>query len=422
MSNQTISTTSKAARKKRGKSLFRTINDWLHLWLGLVSGLIVFIISITGCIWCFQKEISSLTQPYQFVQTEDKPYLSPSALKKIAEQKQFGDKAGKPGSVINSVQYPGKGKAAIASYRDKKTGFMMVYMNPYSGKILKVKALEKDFFRIILAGHFNLWLPRAIGQQVILWSTGIFVILLISGLIMWWPKNLRKANVDKSFKVKWKASFKRVNYDLHNVLGFYMLIGALIIAITGLYFGFKWVPKTIYWVASGGKKMPERRATVFSDTTNIPAQTALYSPEDSVWSNLNREYKNNGSLLITFAQKQSDAISTTHNPEKGTFYKSHVRYFDRYTMKEIKVNTTYSKPYEEGSGADKLARMNFDIHVGAIGGFAGKCIAFLISLISGSLPITGFIIWWGKRKKGKGKPQRAKLTVAAKQELASQEV
>jgi uncharacterized iron-regulated membrane protein len=267
---------------KRGKSIFRLVNDWLHLWLGLVSGIIVFIVSITGCIYAFQKEISSITQPYQFVPVETKPYLPPSALKHIAELHQFGDKAGKPGKVINAIQYPGKGKAAIATYRDKKTGYMMIYLNPYSGAVLKAKALEKDFFRIILIGHYNLWLPRETGQQVVCWGTLIFVVLLITGLIMWWPKNLRKANVNKSFKVKWKASFKRVNYDLHNVLGFYVLIGALIIAITGLYFGFKWVPKTIYWLASGGKQIPERRGAVFSDTTHIPVNSIVFTGRQCV--------------------------------------------------------------------------------------------------------------------------------------------
>src|SRR5687768_4463518 len=149
MSNQTTLAPVKAmAGKKRGKSIFRIINDWLHLWLGLISGIIVFIVSITGCIYAFQKEISSLTQPYQFVSAELKPYLSPSELKRIAEQHHFGGKAGKPGSVINAVQYHGKDKAAIATYRDKKTGYMMIYLSPYSGEVLKVKALEKDFFRI----------------------------------------------------------------------------------------------------------------------------------------------------------------------------------------------------------------------------------------------------------------------------------
>ncbi|WP_205513864.1 PepSY-associated TM helix domain-containing protein [Longitalea arenae] len=418
MRYQPISTSPKAAaRRKSGKSLFRTINDWLHLWLGLISGSIVFIVSITGCIYCFQKEISSLTQPYQFVTAEPKPYLSPSVLKKIAEQHQFGDKAGKPGSVINAVQYPGKGKAAIATYRDKKTGYMMIYMNPYSGEVLKAKALEKDFFRIILMGHFNLWLPREIGQQIVSWSTLIFIFLLISGLIMWWPKNLRKANVNKSFKIKWKATFRRVNYDLHNVLGFYVLIGALIIAITGIYFGFKWVPKSIYWVASGGKKMPDRRATVFSDTTNVPVQTALYSPEDSVWHNMNRLHKGQGSLQITFAHKFSDVIAASHNPEDGTYYKNLTRYFDRYSLKEIPGKSIFNKPYEEGSTADKLIRMNYDIHVGAIGGITGKIIAFLISLVSGSLPITGFIIWFGKKRKAK-KPAVKQKAVVRELELA----
>ena len=112
MSNQPIPAKTNAG-KKRGKSIFRTINDWLHLWLGLVSGLIVFIISITGCIWCFQKEISSLTQPYQFVKTEDKPYLSPSTLKKIAEQKQFGDKAEKPVRLLMEFSTPAQARRPL---------------------------------------------------------------------------------------------------------------------------------------------------------------------------------------------------------------------------------------------------------------------------------------------------------------------
>lgn len=372
--------------------MFRRINDWLHLWLGLISGIVVFIVSITGCIYAFQKEITSITQPYQFVQERSQPYLSPSILKRIAEKR---------GVVINAVQYPGPGRAAIATYRDKKTGYIMIYLNPYSGEVLKVKELEKDFFRIVLSGHYNLWLPREIGQPIVSWATLVFVALLITGLVMWWPKNLRKANVDKSFKIKWKASFKRVNYDLHNVLGFYVLVGALIIAITGVYFGLKWVPRSIYWVASGGKSMPAVRGTIPSDTTAIPVQALLYSPEDSVWSRLNQEYKGKGSLQIQFVQKKSDAIVASYNPGQGTFYKTHTRLFDRYSLREMQGKTLYNKPYEVSSGADKLVRMNYDIHVGAIGGLAGKIIAFLIGLVSASLPVTGFLVWWGKRRKAK---------------------
>jgi uncharacterized iron-regulated membrane protein len=47
--------------------------------------------------------------------------------------------------------------------------------------------------------------------------------------------------------------------------------------------------------------------------------------------------------------------------------------------------------------------MNYDIHVGAIGGITGKVIAFLASLMAASMPVTGIMIWWGRRKKTKEK-------------------
>lgn len=48
--------------------------------------------------------------------------------------------------------------------------------------------------------------------------------------------------------------------------------------------------------------------------------------------------------------------------------------------------------------ADRLFKMNYDIHTGGIFGLAGKIFAFLISLLIASLPVTGTLIWWGRKK------------------------
>ena len=77
----------------------------IHLWLGLSSGLIVFIIAITGCIYAFQAEIQDATQPYRFVEAQNKPVLPPSQLKAIAEKEL-------PGKKIHAVLYAKPGKAA----------------------------------------------------------------------------------------------------------------------------------------------------------------------------------------------------------------------------------------------------------------------------------------------------------------------
>jgi uncharacterized iron-regulated membrane protein len=63
-------------------------------------------------------------------------------------------------------------------------------------------------------------------------------------------------------------------------------------------------------------------------------------------------------------------------------------------------------PNSQKSPGLKLENMNYDIHVGQIAGLPGKILAFIASLISASLPVTGFMIWLGKRNK---KPKAKKI-------------
>jgi len=107
------------------------------------------------------------------------------------------------------------------------------------------------------------------------------------------------------------------------------------------------------------------------------------------------------------------AIELTLNPDTDTYWKTDYRYYDQYSLKEIPVEHVYGKFSEAGAG-DKLMRMNYDIHVGAIAGIAGKIMAFLASLIAASLPITGFLIWRGKQKKSREKRVEKSLVQALK--------
>ena len=65
-------------KKKAAKSLFRRVSDWLHLWLGLSSGLVIFIVSMTGCLYVFEKDIREFTEPWQHVEEQPRPYLLPT--------------------------------------------------------------------------------------------------------------------------------------------------------------------------------------------------------------------------------------------------------------------------------------------------------------------------------------------------------
>src|SRR5690606_2535605 len=73
-------------KKKVRSSVFTKINKWLHLWLGLISGVIVLIVCITGCIWVFNEEITGILEPQTKVERQNRPVLTPGQLYTIVSR------------------------------------------------------------------------------------------------------------------------------------------------------------------------------------------------------------------------------------------------------------------------------------------------------------------------------------------------
>ncbi|RZK58301.1 MAG: PepSY domain-containing protein [Pedobacter sp.] len=368
----------------------KKLNAWLHLWLGLASGIIVVILGITGCILVFEQEIRSLSSPWLHVEKPAKgTYLPPSALYKEV-------KKALPEKEIRSVWYHGANRTAHFSINDSDS---MIYVNPYTAQIVAMVDHE-DFFHEIDEGHRHLWLPENIGRPIVGWATFIFFILLITGLILWWPKNLKKSNVDKSFKVKWKAKFKRVNYDLHNVFGFYSLLLALLMAVTGLIMSFSWFNNSMYWLTGGDTNKPKQKEEIFE-----PSKLPMLGQVDKIWRKVQDEIAvdNKDQIIVSFPDHGDDPIYVCTDMVNGHWRDLYFNQADLFF-----TNST-GKRMGDLPFADKVRKLNYTLHVGAFAGLFSKTIYFLASLICASLPITGFYIWWGKKKKSKKKIPKPKL-------------
>ncbi|MVN22911.1 PepSY-associated TM helix domain-containing protein [Mucilaginibacter arboris] len=391
-------------KKKNNTSLFKKVNAFLHLWLGLISGLVVFIVSITGCLFSFQKEISDVVYRKEF-------FITPQASGKtlpITRLKQIADHSlGIPSNFITTYQKDKTHTWEFMCYKpgDQKSFFWFgtidsyksVFINPYSGKITGVMDYKNNFFVIVKSIHWSLLLNDKYGQPIVGYSTLIFVILLISGLILWWPKNLKKANFDKSFKIKWKAGFKRLNYDLHNVPGFYALFIGIILGLTGMVFAMKWFETSVYILTNQSLKPPVFKS-INSDTT----QKALNNPLDIAFFTAKRSMPEAQRIGLSPATGTKGAIYILGYRGKEIYYDYDQLQFDQYTGKLLNRQN-----FRDKNSGEKIIGMNYDIHVGAILGLPGKILAFLASLICASLPVTGFIIWLGKKKKSKQKVRRS---------------
>lgn len=357
----------------------------VHRWLGLTSGIVVFIVCITGCIFCFQDEIQDAMHSYRTVKVEDRPYVSPTFIKKTALTK-F------PGATADFLYYYGKDRPA-GTYVVTKKGPLYVFLNPYSGALTKVVDPELNFFIIVENIHLYLLLPANIGRWVIGISVIIFVAMMITGLILWWPK--RKTDRKRCFTIKWNGRWRRINYDLHNVLGFYATSIAVILAITGLAIAFVPVSDAIYTTANLGKTYAAEKEEPKSDSTKLGFKPTV-PVIDKALLHMQQHSPNAEMLLIYDDPAASGPTEAFAYAKTNHYYKSDVYYFDKYTGKLLGT-----MPHAAKSAGMKMNAMNYDMHVGQILGLPGKIIAFIVSLICASLPITGFIIWFGRRNKSK---------------------
>ena len=216
-----------APPKKKGKNWFTRLNAWLHLWPSIVSGLIVVFVCLTGTIIVYCDEILELS-------AGNAKYVEVEGQKATAVQLLESVKEANPNLEISQLVFfnePNRSVRARAFNKETKK-LNLIYINPYTAEVIKVD-YTIHFFFVTAHLHSNL-LAHSLGGWIVLISTVIFLISCITGLILWWPKRWTKKTRQDSFTIKWKAKFKRLNYDLHNVYGFYSLLLCFILSATGI--------------------------------------------------------------------------------------------------------------------------------------------------------------------------------------------
>lgn len=389
-------------RKKRAKeSWFKYITSVLHLWLGLISSVVLFIVCLTGSIYTFKdKIIDAWNYDKIYVSAEKAPLLAIDTIQNNLK---------KEGKLITSITLPNQDNKSISlSYKSNNgTQIGSFYINPYTGKILGTGDYSlKAFFSFILDLHRSL-LISGIGKDIVGASVLIFVVLLISGFILWLPKKLKQ--LKKGLSIKLDAKFYRLNYDLHNVLGFYTLLVLLLIALTGLYVSYAWVKSGII-VSLGGEP-------VLSAHSDASTQAALSDSFNDLLADMieKEEEKENLDLQQTVSLDQIITLSNQHLPYKAVTHISlPTEENPRFIVKKIntenflgalvpdivsfdnkgefkKLERFADKPLHE-----QFVEISLPLHTGEILGWPSLILYFITALIGCSLPITGFIIWWKK--------------------------
>lgn len=347
----------------------------LHLFLGLTSGLVVFIVATTGSIYCFEEEFRNNIY-------KDLLYVQPSSEKQkpVSELIQAAKKEyPKPG--IKNIRIKADPASSVEIILKNKQSILV---DPYTGKVLGTFNKETDFLGVILQIHRRLYLGKT-GEMITGISALIFFVMLVSGIILWWPNNKRTRR--QKFSIAKNAARPKRIYDLHSVLGFYAAWVLIFSVTTGLVWSFKWFESSMYWLSGSKKEEKMNLKSEYSKDAKslgidriIESSSFLYTTSEERFINMPEDSV--GPVKITFRY-----------PSDGFLKIQDQLQFDQYSGKLLKASL-----FETASSGDKLKATNYDIHTGRIFGLTGKFIVFFAALIAASLPVTGFMMWRKKRK------------------------
>lgn len=376
------------------KKAFRKI----HLWLSVPFGLIIAVICLSGAALVFEDEVMEWCRRdlYYVKKVEATPLPMDRLVEKVA------------GELPDSVSVTG---VSISSDPERayqvnlsKPRRASVYVDQYTGEV-KGKNERAPFFLTMFKLHR--WLLDSMkpdegifwGKMIVGVSTIMFVFVLISGIVIWWPRT-RKA-LTNSLKIVTNKSWCRFWYDLHSAGGIYTLIFLLVMALTGLTWSFSWYRTGFYKVfgaevqqggghgvtAQSGHANEAREKGKGGQRNESHSHKEDKRPAPYIcWQQVYDELKeqNPDYRQITLSNGAANVSFNRFGNQRAS---------DRYTFHPRSGEITEAILYKDADVAGKIRGWIFSVHVGSWGGMFTRILAFIAALLGGILPLTGYYLW-----------------------------
>ena len=392
------------------KPIRKFLND-IHLYAGLISGLIVIAVCLSGTIYVYNTEIRETADSERY-------FVETSGEKKTLDELKSQVESELNGEVVSVNVFQAEDRSVQFGVKIQGAEKPNTYfVNPYSGEIL-ANNIEKTGAETFMGYMFSLhrWLLLNEIKEPILESmsnmelgrfingvaTLLFLLGVITGIFIWFPQKVK--NWKQGLKIRWSGNWKRVNHDLHNTLAFYSLLILFIMAVTGPFWSYQWYKEgwqktfNTYQAprgenAGGGQEEKPKE--------EIPAEPVFVSL-DQVVAKSNSELSYPGNLRISLPAKPGADLSVSKS-RTGFFAKAGA---DHLSLNPSTLEVKEAKLFADLPVRQQIGRSVKSLHTGEIFGQFTKFIWFVACLIATSLPITGTLIWWNKRKKKKSNQSR----------------
>jgi len=397
------------SQRADSSALYRAVWRW-HFIAGLVTLPFVLILAVTGGIYLFKDEINDAAySKLRLVQPSQTQMLAPSLItsKALAQH---------PGTLKAYHPPAAENRAAEVKIVGEDGLRNTIYVNPYSGAVLGQLwdggAAGSPLMYVVRKLH-SLEYIGWFGNRVIEAAAGWMVILVGTGIYLWWPRGKKLGTVSL------KASHGRPLWrDLHAVTGFYVGAFIVFLAVTGLPWSAIWGGKFYDMSYAVGLGMPDGYWSKYP-TSTVPVGDAL---DRSPWIMEKQPMPLSGAaegvpagldtIVATVENlgiSKGYALNMPSGPE-GVFTASvypddisqeRVIHLDQYTGAVL-----YDAGLADLGALGWAAEWGISIHMGQAWGLANQLVLLVACIAMVLLVVSAAVMWWKRRPaKGIGVPQ-----------------
>ncbi|MGG2096362.1 sulfite reductase flavoprotein subunit alpha [Acinetobacter haemolyticus] len=381
--------------------MFKKVFFQIHWFLGITAGLILSLMGITGAIYSYDQQILKwINQESYVVEVVNTPKLTPAQLYQHFNQQQ-------PEIEINSITIAAD-PTASSTVNIKKEGARRGYnmmVNPYTAEILpEVKG--REFFQFIQRLHRNLTAGEY-GAQITGASTLMLIFFVLSGLYLRFPK---KHSLKQWLFIKPKLKGRNFIWDLHAVVGTWVVAFYLLFACTGLYWSYDWWRAGMFKVM--GVEQPQRHQQNHDheqpDLSDQQVNTILTQAWAEVNTNIGREYSSLTLHIPKIADQKVEVTFIDPTPQHERARNQAIYNYQSHQFEKLDL-------YEDKKLNEKIMSSMLPVHRGSFFGSTYQFIAMLASLTMPLFFVTGWMLYLKRRK-------QKKLTQSARQTLINQQI
>ena len=358
---------------------FRKVIFWLHLICGSLAGIAIFIMCASGAILSFEKNI------LEFAESDMRNVVPPTGgtrlpfselTQRLLEQR--------PNLKPTAVLVESSPSRAVI-YSLGREG--QIFVNPYSGEITGegLRGLRAVFSK---AEDAHRWLAlggsgRAVGKTINDAANFVFLILAITGVYIWMPRQLNWRHARPNVWFRRGLKGKGRDFNWHNVIGFWMSLVLIVLTLTGVVISYQWAGNLVYTLT--GNQPPTQQGPPGSVPQNVQIDQPFSFPAniDELWHTASNQSP--GWKLISLRLPISkDAVFTIDDGKS-------LNIFGRSTLTLDTATTAVNKwePYEQQNSGRKLRSWIRFTHTGESFGIIGQLIGFLACIGGAFLVYTG---------------------------------